>query len=570
MHPLSASFFPKYPCLIWHVSSQGKEQKLVTKISKNNNTCYPSLIPKKPTKKHKSLLSLIFKSLDDFVTKFLDSPLTPSTDPDQLLSGNFFPVEELPPTACEVVEGSLPSCLDGAYIRNGPNPQFIPHRRPYHFFDGDGMLHSIRISGGEAIFCSRYVKTYKFVTEGDKGYPFILSPFSSCNGVLATAARLFLDVARGSSGLYDPAANGLGTANTSVAFFGGSLYALAESDLPYEIAVDSNGEVVTLGRRVFCDGQKMTAHPHTDSETGKTFAFRSNVFPPFLTFFSVDSTGIKGPDFPISSMERRSCVHDFALTKRFIIFQDVQIEIDLMQVVRGRSPLVCDRERVPRIGVLPRHGGGDSDGGGTPITWIEAPGLNMMHVINAWECGDKIVILATNFLSLEFVQDINMFESVFEMITLDMEEEKVVSRNVLCNKNMEFGVINEAYGGKKHKYMYAAVIAEMPKAAGVAKLDLSIAMVEGGDCTVASRVYGPGCYGGEPYFVAREPENPTAEEDDGYLVTYVHDENSMESWFLVMNAKSPTLEIIARVRLPDRVPYGFHGLFVREHHLKSL
>lgn len=116
--------------------------------------------------------------------------------------------------------------------------------------------------------------------------------------------------------------------------------------------------------------------------------------------------------------------------------------------------------------------------------------------------------------------------------------------------------------------MYAAVIAdEMPKAAGVVKLDLSIAAAAGGgDCTVARRVYGAGCYGGETYFVARDI--PAEEEDDGYLVTYVHDENTMESWFWVMDAKSPALDIVARVRLPGRVPYGFHGLFVSQSQLK--
>ncbi|KAL8497638.1 hypothetical protein ACS0TY_021101 [Phlomoides rotata] len=110
----------------------------------------------------------------------MDLPITPSTDPTHILSSNFAPVNELPPTVCEVEESSLPPCLDGVYIRNGPNPQFTP-RGPYHLFDGDGMLHSVRISGGKAKLCSRYVKTYKYKQEGNMGYPFFVSPFSSFN-----------------------------------------------------------------------------------------------------------------------------------------------------------------------------------------------------------------------------------------------------------------------------------------------------------------------------------------------------------------------------------------------------
>ncbi|KAL0352032.1 UNVERIFIED_CONTAM: putative carotenoid cleavage dioxygenase 4, chloroplastic [Sesamum calycinum] len=77
----------------------------------------------------------------------------------------------------------------------------------------------------------------------------------------------------------------------------------------------------------------------------------------------------------------------------------------------------------------------------------------------------------------------------------------------------------------------------------------------------------PGCIGGEPFFV---PNNPATDEDDGFLVTYVHDERTQVSKFLVMDAKSPTLQIVAAVKLPQRVPTGFHGLFVSQSHLTKL
>lgn len=118
--------------------------------------------------------------------------------------------------------------------------------------------------------------------------------------------------------------------------------------------------------------------------------------------------------------------------------------------------------------------------------------------------------------------------------------------------------------------MYGAIGDPMPKISGIVKLDVSASYGDRHDCTVASRLFGPGCFGGEPFFVAREPNNPNADEDDGYLVTYLHNENNGESRFLVMDAKSPELDIVAAVRLPGRVPYGFHGLFVRENDLIKL
>ncbi|KAG8367281.1 hypothetical protein BUALT_Bualt16G0056100 [Buddleja alternifolia] len=574
----SSSFLSKFPM---NVSSLGIiDKNPQTKINPVYSLpTFHARLTQKPFRRRplyerkrndESLYAKMLKSLDDFICKFMSEvPLDPSNDPKHILVGNFAPVDELPPTACEVVEGSLPICVDGAYIRNGPNPPITPHG-PYHLFDGDGMLHSITISKGKATFCSRYVKTYKYLVEQNIGYPVYPSPFSSFNsGLSASIARLVvLTVARVLvTRCLDPRPNGFGTANTSLGLFGGKLFALCESDLPYAIKVTSDGDITTLDRHDFYTGDpllRMTAHPKIDLETGQVFAFRCDITSPFLTFFRIDSSGRKGPDLPIFSLEGASLIHDFALTKHYVIFEDTQVELNPMEITRGRSPIVVDLAKVPRLGILPRNAMNE-----TELSWIDVPGLNMSHSINAWEeDGDnKIVMVAFNVLS--GLDSLHLFHSTMEKITIDLKAKKV-ERHPLSTKNLEFGFINPAYAGKKNKYVYAAIITQTPKAAGVIKLDISLPNADSSNCMVASRLYGSGCYGGEAYFVAREPDNPEAEEDDGYLVTYMHDENSEESWFLVMNAKSPTLDIVARVRLPGRVPYGFHGLFVREGELNKL
>lgn len=109
--------------------------------------------------------------------------------------------------------------------------------------------------------------------------------------------------------------------------------------------------------------------------------------------------------------------------------------------------------------------------------------------------------------------------------------------------------------------MYAGVGDPMPKISGVVKLDVEKADEAGGECTVAKRMFGPGCFGGEPFFVAKDD---ATDEDDGFVLSYVHNEGTGESRFLVMDAKSPNLDVVASVKLPRRVPYGFHGTFVKE------
>lgn len=514
-----------------------------------------------------SLPATIFNAFDNFINTFIDPPLKPSVDPRYVLSDNFAPVDELPPTECQVVEGAIPPSLDGAYIRNGPNPQFLP-RGPYHLFDGDGMLHAITISKGKATLCSRFVKTYKYTVERQKGFPVIPNVFSGFNGLSASAARGAVTAARLLAGQFDPT-NGIGLANTSLALIGGRLYALGESDLPYSVRVDRNGEIHTLGRHDF-DGKlimSMTAHPKTDLQTGETFAFRYGPVPPFLTFFRINANGEKQPDVPIFSMTSPSFLHDFAITKKYAVFNEIQIGMNPLEMVGGGSPVGANPSKVPRVGVLPRYAKDESE-----MRWFEVPGFNSIHAINAWDedGGDTVVVVAPNILSVEHTMErLDLIHASVEKLRIDLKN-GTVSRHPVSTRNLDFGVINPAYLARKHKYVYAAVGEPMPKVSGVVKLDVSVSEEDRRDCIVATRMFGPGCFAGEPFFVARQPENPNADEDDGYVVTYVHNENTGESKFLVMDAKSPNLDTVAAVRVPRRVPYGFHGLFVRETDLNKL
>ena len=73
--------------------------------------------------------------------------------------------------------------------------------------------------------------------------------------------------------------------------------------------------------------------------------------------------------------------------------------------------------------------------------------------------------------------------------------------------------------------------------------------------------HGPGRAAGEPVFLARE--NSSA-EDDGYLITYVHDLSQRSAEFVVMDAQDFGRGYLARVALPQRVPFGFHGNWVSD------
>ena len=71
-------------------------------------------------------------------------------------------------------------------------------------------------------------------------------------------------------------------------------------------------------------------------------------------------------------------------------------------------------------------------------------------------------------------------------------------------------------------------------------------------------VHGPGRTGGEAVFAPRPGGKA---EDDGWLLTFVYDAGKDASELVVYDAQRMGGPI-ARLAVPQRVPNGFHGLWV--------
>jgi 9-cis-epoxycarotenoid dioxygenase len=148
------------------------------------------------------------------------------------------------------------------------------------------------------------------------------------------------------------------------------------------------------------------------------------------------------------------------------------------------------------------------------------------------------------------------FQSVLSEIRLDPRTGTSTRRAVLREAdqvNLEAGMVNRQLLGRKTRHAYLAMAEPWPKVSGFAKVDLEAGTVE-------KFTYGEGRYGGEPCFVPRT--DGSGAEDDGHVLCFVHDESrgGTSSELLVVNASDMRAE--AAVKLPGRVPYGFHGTFI--------
>jgi carotenoid cleavage dioxygenase-like enzyme len=436
-----------------------------------------------------------------------------------------------------VVEGELPRDLFGAYFRNGPNAEFAPKNR-YHWFDGDGMVHGIWFEDGKARYKSRYVRTAGLTMERDKGeaiWPGVLGPFDFSL----------------------PLAPIKDTANTDLVYLGDQLFALwYESGALY--ALDPR-TLETTGAEDF-DGKlpiRVSAHSKVDPATGDFLFFSYGDRPPFMQY------GVVRPDRSVHLTEitlpgpRRP--HDLGFTPRYTVLHDFPIffDEDLFKKTGKRIPLF--HPEVPtRYGVLPRFGADDD------VKWFEFKPCYMLHVVNCWEEGDWVVMLGCRTADPSLKPDkrdgkiaamlsglkvqANLYRWRMNLKTGETDE------GPLDELNAEFPTLNRAHLGQKNRWAYEQVMpCEIPATFdGIVKYELDTGAHE-------RFMFDRGVFGSESPFA---PRVGGTDEDDGYLVSFMTDANTWESSCWVFNAKALKDGPIAKVALPERIPAGFHALWV--------
>ncbi|KAI9170526.1 hypothetical protein LWI28_029213 [Acer negundo] len=196
------------------------------------------------------------------------------------------------------------------------------------------------------------------------------------------------------------------------------------------------------------------------------------------------------------------------------------------------------------------------------------------YTANAWEEGDEVVLITcrsenpdldmVNGAVKEKLEITNeLYEMRFNMKT------GLASQKKLSASAVDFPRVNDCYTGRKQRYVYGTILDSIAKVIGIVKFDLQ-AEAEAGKTKleVGGNVkgifeLGSGRFGSEAVYVPREP-GTSSEEDDGYLIFFSHDEKTGKSAVIVIDAKTMSVDPVAVVELPHRVPYGFHAFFVTE------
>jgi carotenoid cleavage dioxygenase len=418
------------------------------------------------------------------------------------------------------VEGALPPELCGLYVRNGANPA---HGDSPHWFFGDGMLHGVRLERGRAAwYRNRWVRTRHFE------HP--------------EAQRISAE------GKFDRT---LSTANTHVMPHAGRILALEEGSFPYVV----DGELATVGCLDY-DGRlqaAMTAHPKVCPETGELFGFGYSPLAPYLTYHRVSTDGktLHSEEIPVGGP---TMIHDFAITRTHALFMDLPVVFDMPLALRGLMPYHWSDTYPARIGIMPR------DGAAADLRWFEIEPCYVFHGLNAYDDGDRVVFdvcripeLWRDPTRLMGNGRVKLHRFTFDLAGGGVKEE------TLDDRGQDFPRVADACTGLRHRFGFTVQIAELPDGSPALGALIKHDFATGRS---ASHDFGRGRKPSEAVFVPAEGADPTS--DEGYLMTYVHDEGTGRSEFVVLDASRIEAAPLARVSLPQRVPYGFHGSWVAD------
>lgn len=460
---------------------------------------------------------------------------------------------------CEII-GTVPDDLDGAFVRLGGEWLYPPRYPDDAILMPEGYISAFYFGGGRVSYKGRWVRTRRFEANfaaGRQLFGRYRNPYTHDPSVA------FLD---------DPTWGS--PVNTAPVAHAGRLFALKEDGLPY--AIDP-ATLATQGRWDFhgsWTGQTFTAHPRIDPLSGEMVAI------------SYEASGLATNDVRVCTVGRDgrvsheiritqpyvSMIHDMAITQKHVILPMGGYVTDDEAMRAGKSHWRWDPSRASHIGIVPRRGRPED------VRWFTGPSRCMMHVLNAHDDGDKVVLDAPFFDSnffwwLENVDgsqwDPSRAVCYLRRLTFDLSsdsdqwhEEILFERPVL-----DLAVVDPRVTSLPQRYGFMPyhdpnVVRPVSYEGDVIPWEVfANACIrydfETGDHSVYNP--GPGRSLAECVFV---PRRGSTREGDGYLIGLANNFDEHCSELVVVDAQRMEVGELARVVLPFRAADQVHGTWV--------
>jgi beta,beta-carotene 9',10'-dioxygenase len=463
-------------------------------------------------------------------------------------------------SACALpVRGELPLWLNGSLIRTAPARFEVGSRALRHWFDGFAMLHAFELCDGVVRYSNRFLKSRSYCEATAKGRlvrgEFMTDP---CRSIFGRIMAIF------SPRVTD-------NANVNISVVADELVALTETPMPVRFDAHT---LETLGH-VHLDpsvsGQISSAHPHYDGRS--VYSYVIDVGRRSFYRFFVDANARQRllASVPVA---QPSYLHSVGMSERYLVLVEFPLRVNPLRLALSGKPFITNYRWQPELRtqftVIDKSTG-------TVVTRARAAPCFAFHHVNAHEADGALLVDLLAFPDAEIIENLQLerlraglsvrLTSSLTRFRIPLETSTNangadVEQRVLCETPFELPRIDYLRrAGKPYRFVWG-VAQSVPESFldTIVKVDIAEA--------AAARVTSwsePGCFAGEPVFVAR-PEG--AAEDDGVLLSVVLDTARRNSFLLVLNAAD--LSEIARAEVPHHIPFGFHGNYFSAATLRAL
>ena len=480
------------------------------------------------------------------------------------LNGNFAPVaDEHAGVPVTVVQGEIPRDLDGLFARIGSNP--IPEQmsKRYHWFDGHGMLHNLRIQDGKACYSNAYVPTPRYTIEKEFGEQFF-NQIGELTGLSGLAKILFINVQKAEA--VGGGRNTMGQANTHSIMYQHKFYCCHEASFPFEIVLKDDGSIdKAIGYETFQGvlNFPVSAHPKHDPKTGNLL-FHSYTTDPDLIR---DEAPIKVGEYCAETNKIQSYLginhgdthtplaHDMMFTENWIVVYDSSVHFDPKQLfVPGGSYFGWTPDYNLRIGLVPR---GENVSAAEVLWFDTGQPQSIVHPLSAWEEPDGTVVMWAP-IGDKF-DDLDKCSNFFYMseYRMDPKTGSVTMTVIDKENNVEFPRVRDDCLGQFCRFGYSGILDQTLGGEGLVRGFVVWDMLEKKIHKVVN--FGKDDIGGEPVVI---PKPGTTESNAVFIGTFTYNPKEKTSDFVLYDGETCLEEPVVRLRIPHRVPFGFHGQWV--------
>lgn len=357
-----------------------------------------------------------------------------------------------------------------------------------------------------------------------------------------------------------------------------------------------------------------TAHPRSDPVTGELLLFHSTFIPPFVRYSVIPEQNSRKTwprrrllNAAVPGISSPKMMHDFGVSPTHTIIMDLPLSLAPQNLARNLPVVSYDPSSPSRFGIFPRYSP-------QTVRWFHTDPCCIFHTANAWDSPDAVHLLACRLTSPSLVFSAggipvpvspakdDQCRLYYYQFPRDASSSQTITHEwALLSLPLEFPSLPDAMSMSPARYIYgcssasnfSAALGRAVKIDALVRVDVQ-RLIAQGIADPPARVTGcvdtrsmaeiasssdpddpvrvfrlpAGWYAQEPRFVPRDGGG----EQDGWLLTYVFDESQLdeagnvgvdaasELWIIDaprMNAGMRA--VVARVRLPQRVPYGLHG-----------